>query len=238
MERLQKLIATAGVASRRGAEQLILDGLVSLNGSKVLSLGTKADLAVDTVLVKGTPLPRPRLVVYALNKPKGVVCSTKKQAQEKLVTELVPPHPPVYPVGRLDRESEGLILLTNNGELANQLTHPSYLHAKEYTVLARWQKDKPKREADWVSKHLLKGVRLGDGLAKADQVIFKTNEHGGLVLILTVHEGRQHLIRRMCATIGLDVLRLTRTRLSNLSLRGIKSGQYRILSELETKSLI
>lgn len=236
-ERLQKIIANSGICSRRAAEELLLKGKVSVNGTYIHELGIKADAHVDKIVVDGRILPKPQSLTYLLYKPKGVVSSTKKQKNEKIVTELVPKSPTVYPVGRLDKDSEGLLLLTNNGELANTLSHPSHGHTKTYFVKTRWQDKTKTYTSEEIVKKLLKGVKLGDGLAKADKVEIEAKE-GGFELIITVREGRNHLIRRMCATVGLDVLLLRRIRLAHLVLGSLKSGQYRLLSNHEVTTLL
>lgn len=235
MERLQKVIAAAGVASRREAERLILAGEVKVNNLVVTTLGTQVG-EDDRISVKDKPLPRVSRIVYLLNKPKGVVCSRVRQKKEKIVTDLLPKHPPVYPVGRLDKDSDGALLLTNDGTLAHQLMHPSFEHQKEYEVLCKW-KDRV-GEIDRVVQLLLKGVHLGDGLAKADQVSAVGSETGIIHLHITVHEGRTHLIRRMCASVGLDVTRLTRTKIGTIALGNLPSGQYRTLNKEEQAALV
>lgn len=238
MERLQKIIANAGRASRRQAEVLISAGKVTVNGRIVTDLGTKADPETARITVEGLPIISSAPVVYLLNKPKGVVCSRVQQAKEKLVTELVPNNPPVYPVGRLDRESEGLILLTNQGSLTQRLSHPSFTHPKTYFLVCKFQKGETARTPEWISQQLLKGVRLGDGAAKADKLTVKTLPEQVFTLEITVHEGRKHLLRRMCATIGLEVLLLRRTKFATLKLGNLKPGQYRRLSPTEISNLL
>ena len=229
-ERLQKLIAHSGIASRRQAEELIVQGKVKVNGQVVRELGSTANVEEgDIVLVSNKPLPRPQTVVYAVNKPKGVVCSRQRQGNEQLITELVPSYPPVYPVGRLDKESEGLILLTNDGALTQKVTHPSFRHEKEYRISARFEKDWELPDEKLITR-LEKGVKLGDGMAKAEKVTIKHLTDGTLDLSITVQEGRHHLIRRMCASVGLEVRRLTRVRIAGLTLTHIKSGTYRALT--------
>jgi 23S rRNA pseudouridine2605 synthase len=234
MERLQKLIAASGICSRRAAEELILQGKVRVNGAVVRELGTKAGEA-DVILVNNKPLPKPQTVTYLLNKPRGVVCSMARQADTQIITDLVPPYPPVFPIGRLDKESEGLILLTNDGELANTLTHPKFEHAKEYWVTCRPEVGFTP-DYDLIKTRLLKGVKLGDGDAKADSINIRT-EGKKVILSITVHEGRHHLIRRMCATQRLDVDRLKRVKIGTLELASLKTGAWRVLTEKEISRL-
>jgi 23S rRNA pseudouridine2605 synthase len=236
-DRLQKLIAHAGLASRREAETLITNGKVRVNGVIVRELGTQADPEVDVILVHNKPLPKPTTVVYLLHKQRGFVCSRKQQADEKLVTELVPPYPRVYPVGRLDKESEGLILLTNDGDLTQKLTHPKHEVPKNYTVTCTWQKNETVRTIAWIEQHLKTGVKLGDGKAKADSIRVKELPNGTLVLQLTIHEGRHHLVRRMCGSIGLEVERLQRTSIGPLTMNRLSPGDYRVLTNKELSQL-
>jgi 23S rRNA pseudouridine2605 synthase len=236
-ERIQKLIAASGIASRREAEELIRQGRVRVNGKVVSDLGSKA-LATDTILVHNKPLPKPQTVVYAVNKPRGVVCSRVKQGNEQLVTDLVPSYPRVYPVGRLDKESEGIILLTNDGELAQKLTHPSFEHKKEYYLKVKWEKKAVVKPLEWLEAQMLKGVKLGDGTARADKVKIKPGKPEELTIDITVHEGRKHLLRRMCATLGLEVTSLRRTKFGTLSLEHLKPGAHRLLTSAERTALL
>jgi 23S rRNA pseudouridine2605 synthase len=235
MERLQKIIAASGVASRREAERLIAAGLVTVNGIIVKTMGTTAG-SEDKITVKSKPLVQAKRIVYLLNKPKGVVCSRTKQADEKIVTEFLPKYPVVYPVGRLDKESDGALLLTNDGSLAHQLMHPSFEHAKHYEVLCKW-KDSPGDLQKGIDS-LLAGVRLGDGIAKADVASAAASPSGVIHMHITVHEGRTHLVRRMCAYIGLKVTRLTRTRIGTLDLGNLAPGKFRVLTTVEQKALV
>ena len=236
-ERLQKLIAAAGLASRREAELWITAGKVRVNGKIISDLGSKADLSTDTVLVNNKPLPKPQSVTYMVNKPKGVVCSRIRQKGETIITDLVPAFPRVYPVGRLDKESEGLILLTNDGDLTLRSTHPSFNHNKDYYLHVRWEKKVIEKPLEWVRDQLLKGVKLGDGKAKADKVSIKPGKGEDITLEMSVHEGRHHLLRRMCARLGLEVRFLRRTKFGTLSLGALKPGRFRLLTPEEEKSL-
>lgn len=237
MERINKVIAASGIASRREADRFILEGKVSVNGQVVRELGIKIDPMTDKIVVNGRPLPQAaQTITYLFNKPRHVICSTSKQGKAKIITEFFPAFPPVFPVGRLDKESEGLILVTNNGELAHRLTHPSFNHQKTYLAICRPEKGSPLPEPATIKQRLEKGVKLGDGDAKADSV--RVEQRGEeIFLTISVHEGRNHLIRRMCATQGLDVRRLTRLKFANLSLEKLKQGEYRILSKEEEKRL-
>ena len=227
MERLQKLIAASGLVSRRGAEQLITDGRVSVNGKRITELGSQFE-TTDKIVVDGRALPTVSKVTYMLNKPKGYVCSRLKQAEEKLITELVPPYPPVYPIGRLDKETEGLILLTNDGSLAERLTHPKYEKSKTYLVYGTLEEGV---DPEKVRDRLLKGAKLGDGKAAADTVkMSNLPNNGGVRLMITVHEGRHHLIRRLCAAVGVEIRSLRRLTFDKIELGRLPLGAYRTLS--------
>jgi 23S rRNA pseudouridine2605 synthase len=229
-QRLQKAIAQSGIASRRGAEELIADGKVQVNGHRITEQGTMVG-PEDRIHVAGKPLPAPeRVVTYLLNKPRGVVCSKAHQGKDTIITELVPDQPAVFSVGRLDKESEGAILLTNDGALAHRLAHPSFVHAKTYRVSVKFEESPIKRTPEWVCQHLLAGVKLGDGKAVADTVTAEKRPDDSLILTLTVHEGRTHLVRRMCATLGLKVTRLKRVAIGSLILGPLKPGAYRRLT--------
>jgi len=237
-ERLQKIIAAAGIASRRSAELLIQKGSVSVNGSIVRELGTKADAETDVIEVSGVPLRQPTLVTYLLNKPKGVVSSRVQQdSKAPLVTSLVPSQPPVYPVGRLDKDSEGLIILTNDGKLAQALTHPSFDHKKTYRVLVEWKEEKAEPEIKRLEELFLKGIKLSDGKVQADTI---SVEKKGTKRLLTLqfHIGKHHMIRRMCAVVGYRVITLERIAIASLSTNNLKTGQYRRLSQAECASLL
>lgn len=225
-ERLNKVIATSGLVARRKADELIAAGRVVVNGTRA-ALGARVNPG-DSTLVDGQPLPRHERVTYAVYKPTGVVCSAVSQRGEKIVTELVPAVPPVVPVGRLDKESEGLILLTNDGALTDRLTHPRYGHEKEYEVWGTCA-----GEPAAALQKLTRGVKLGDGKAQALTASLLESKGGILKARITVHEGRHHLVRRMCATVGITVTRLIRTRVSSLALPNLSPGSYQLLTEKE-----
>ena len=226
-ERLQKILAQAGLGSRRACEELIAAGRVRLNG-EVASLGTRADPEHDTIEVDGAILGlRQGLVHYLLNKPAGVVTTASDTHGRPTVVGLVPEEPRVYPVGRLDAETEGLLLLTNDGELAHRLTHPSFGVEKEYLAEVEGT---PSRGA---LRRLREGVELEDGPttpAKASLV----GEH---TLRLTIHEGRNRQVRRMCAAVGHPVVRLVRVRIGPLADRRLAPGEWRALTQAEVRDL-
>lgn len=225
-ERLQKALARAGFGSRRVCENLIADGRVTVNG-RLIELGARVE-EDDEVAVDGTVIStKIDAVSYLLNKPKGVVTTAKDTHDRQIVLELVPDEPRVFPVGRLDLDTEGLLLLTNDGQLAHRLTHPSFGIEKEYLAHVR---GRPTRA---VLRSLREGIELEDGLtapAKASVVA------PGLIK-LTIHEGRNRQIRRMCEAVGHPVLRLARTRIGPLSDAKLKPGEWRSLTTEELLDL-
>lgn len=226
-ERLQKVLSRAGIASRRASEVLIEDGKVTINGVRA-TLGDRADPDTDLVEVEGAPVTvNLDFVHYLLNKPVGTVSTVSDPHGRPTVVELVPPNPPVHPVGRLDRDTEGLLLLTNNGELTHRLTHPSFGVDKEY--LAQVEGD----PSPATLRRLREGVELDDGITAPAKV---SAPQPGLIRI-TIHEGRNRQIRRMCESVGHPVLRLVRTRIGPLADRSLGPGQSRQLTDAELRSL-
>ena len=226
-ERLQKVLAAAGMGSRRACEELIAAGRVLVNG-EVAELGRRVDVASDQVVVDGVPIAtRPGLVYYLLNKPAGVVSTASDPQGRPTVVELVPSEPRVYPVGRLDATTEGLLLLTNDGELAHRLTHPSFGIEKEYLVHVQGQ---PRPAA---IRRLRDGVELDDGMTAPAQV--SQVEPG--VLRIIIHEGRNRQVRRMAEAVGHPVRRLVRTRIGSLRGGGVEPGEWRELSLSEIRAL-
>lgn len=231
-ERLQKIIAAAGIASRRAAEELILSGQVAINGTVVTELGTKADLETDLITINGTPVKAAEKRYYVLlHKPAGYVTSLKDPQGRQLVSELVRDvGARLFPVGRLDYNSEGLLLMTNDGEWANRLMHPRHQVDKEYHVRVRGKAD-PQQ-----IRRLAEGVELEDGPAKATARLLKADQSNDW-LSITIREGRNRQVRRMCAAVGLSVVRLRRMRYGNLTLGGLKPGEYRLLTNEEAQGL-
>jgi 23S rRNA pseudouridine2605 synthase len=226
-ERLQKVLARAGLGSRRHCEQLIADGAVTVNG-RVARLGDRLDVAVDRVEVDGTAIAvAPGLVYYLLNKPAGVVSTAKDTHGRSTVVDLVPPEPRVFPVGRLDQDTEGLLLLTNDGALAQLLTHPSHRVEKEYLAQVR---GRPSRGA---LRQLREGVALDDGRTAPAKVSLAAPD----LLRITIHEGRNRQVRRMCDAIGHPVVRLVRSRIGPLADRSLPPGAWRPLEPAEVRAL-
>jgi 23S rRNA pseudouridine2605 synthase len=226
-EKLQKVLARAGFGSRRVCEDLIEDERVSVNGTPA-HLGQRVDLDTDRVEVDGVPVSiREGLVYYLLNKPRGVVTTASDPQGRPTVVELVPAEPRVFPVGRLDVDTEGMLLLTNDGDLTHRLTHPSFGIEKEYVAEVEG------RPSPAVLRRLREGVELDDGVtapAKASLVSPR-------VVRLTIHEGRNRQVRRMLEAVGHPVTRLVRTRIGPLAERSLKPGEWRELTLAEVRSL-
>lgn len=226
-ERLQKVLARAGVGSRRACEELIVAGRVTVNGELPV-LGRRIDPAVDLVELDGVPLPlQPGLVHYLLNKPTGVVSTVEDTHGRQTVVSLVPESPRVFPVGRLDMDSEGLLILTNDGGLAHRLTHPSFGVPKEYLVHVEGAPT-PGEIA-----RLRTGVDLEDGPTAPAQVAVVAPD----LLRIAIHEGRNRQVRRMCEAVGHPVRRLVRTRIGPIADPTLRPGTFRLLSFDEVRSL-
>jgi len=234
MERLQKVLAHAGVASRRHCEELIVQGRVQVNGKVVRELGVKVNPDTDQIRVDGRLVKLERHVYLLLNKPAGVITSVRDPQGRRVVTDLLKGvKERVYPVGRLDYDTSGLLLLTNDGELANQLAHPSYEIDKVYRA---WVKGVP---SPTQIKRLASGILLEDGMTAPGQArLLKTAAIGDKALLeLTIHEGRNRQVRRMCEAIGHPVIALERVRLGFLTLEGLQPGEYRPLTTAEVARL-
>ena len=234
LERLQKLISQAGITSRRAAEELILAGRVTVNGAVVTELGSKADPTKDSITVDGKPVrPVSTHLYILLNKPAGYMTTLDDPEGRPLVTSLLKEiNERVYPVGRLDYNTEGLLLLTNDGDWANKLMHPRHEIDKEYHVRVRGKAHKSQID------QLAAGVMLDDKkTAPATVHLIKDGEQNDW-LSLTIHEGRNRQIRRMCEAVSLSVVRLKRVRYGNLELGVLKSGQFRTLTEAEVADLL
>ena len=231
-DRVQKILAHAGFGSRRSCEEFITAGRVTVNG-KVISLGAKADPLKDTIKLDGQEISvQTELIYIAINKPRGILSSTKTERGRKSVVDLVPIDERIYPVGRLDIESEGLMILTNDGDLANKITHPRYKHEKEYRVLVHTHPDEKQLET-W-----RRGVILEDGYKTKPVQIRVEKLHGkGAWLRIVMTEGRKRQIRETAQQIGLYPVKLIRIRMGTVQLGGLKPGEYRTLSSKEIASL-
>lgn len=225
--RLQKVLAQAGLGSRRVCDDLIAARRVRVNG-EVAQLGRRVDPEVDMVELDGARIGvKAGLVHYLLNKPVGVITTASDPQGRPTVVELVPPEPRVFPVGRLDADSEGLLLLTNDGDLTHQLTHPSFGVDKEYLVEVEGS---PHRGA---LARLREGVELDDGTTAPAKVAQLDDR----LLRITIHEGRNRQVRRMCEAVGFPVLRLVRTRIGPLTDRTLSPGAWRALTQDEVRAL-
>lgn len=231
-ERLQKVLARAGVASRRGAEDLIRQGRVRVNGRPVTEMGVQVDPARDRVVVDGRPLAAERLTYILLHKPVGVISSARDPKGRRTVLDLVPDAGVrLYPVGRLDYDTSGLILLTNDGELAHALTHPSRGVPKTYRALVQGRPDGSALEL------LTRGVALEDGLTAPARVRLLSGNRTSAWLDITIHEGRNHQVRRMLEAVGHPVKSLTRVVMGALRLGDLPPGEHRPLKPVEIASL-
>lgn len=230
--RLQKILAKAGYGSRRGVEEIISAGRVRVNDRKV-ELGAKADPDKDRISVDGKPIADPEPLKYiAFNKPPGVLSTVKSPRREPTVRDYIQVQGRLYPVGRLDKDSEGLILMTNDGRLTNKLTHPRYQHEKEYRVQVHPQPN-PKQ-----IRQLQQGISIGNGeITLPAKVSCETRGSGEFWLRITLTEGKKRQIRRMLDAVGLSVQRLIRVRIAALHLKDLDPGMWRELSADEVKAL-
>lgn len=231
LERLQRILSAAGVASRRSAEQLIIDRQVSVNGVIVDQLGSKADPINDEIRVNGK-LVRPQSPRYVmLNKPDGYITTMQDERGRPTVMELLDSKVRVYPVGRLDRDTEGLLLLTNDGLVAHRVMHPSFELQKEYEVLT------PSMPHPAQLTRLRAGVRVDGKKIVPEEARILRESSRGVVIRVTVHEGMNHVIRKMMSGVEIPVLALRRTRIGPLTMAGLPVGTYRELWPGEIGSL-
>ena len=224
-ERIQKIIAQAGIMSRRKAEELIAKGRVLVNG-KIAKLGEKANSEKDKIVVNGKEITIQKKVYIMLNKPRGYVTTVSEKHYMKTVMDLVKVPERIFPVGRLDKDTEGLLLLTNDGELANKLTHPRYEVEKEYFVIV------DKQISDRHMELLQKGVVI-DGR----RVQIRGIDVWAAKAMIRIHEGRKHVVRLLFEKVGLSVVRLSRTRVGRLEIGNLQPGKWRHLSDAELRRL-
>ncbi len=233
-ERLQKILAHSGYGSRRACEDFITAGRVRING-QIAILGQKADPVVDKITLDGKPIAVAEALTYiALHKPRNVLSATEKERGDhrQTVRDLVDAPGHLYPVGRLDFESEGLVLMTNDGDLANRLTHPSFGHEKEYRVLLARRPDQEQLEA-W-----RRGVVLEDGYKTAPAAVrFEAAQGKGAWVRVVMGEGRKRQIREICKQLGLPIVRILRIRIGSLRLGNLKPRQWRYLTAEEVDAL-
>lgn len=232
-ERLQKVLAHAGIASRRKSEEIIAAGRVRVNGLVVTELGTKVDPEVDAVTVDGRPLREPERHVYiVLNKPQGYLTTVKDDRGRRTVFDLIRKlSVRVYPVGRLDYDSEGLVFLTNDGQLANRVMHPRHRIRKDYLAEVKGTISRQAVDA------LRQGVELEDGITGRSYVEVLSQDNVSSLLKIGIYEGRNRQIRRMCAAVGFPVARLRRIRIGPLQLGNLGVGRFRMLSADEVAAL-
>ncbi len=233
MVRLQKFLADAGVASRRAGEQMILDGRISVNGQTVTELGTRVDPLHDRVAADGSPVKARRKLYVALNKPRGYISTRQDPEQRRTIGDLLPAEwAHLHSVGRLDRDTEGLIFLTNDGEFSLRLTHPRYGVRKTYQLSVEGRV-----EPEMLAK-FTQGVTDGGEKLKAEKARLISANNTRSILELELTEGKNREIRRLCIGLGLNILRLQRTRIGPIRLGELPTGKWRALTDAEIKSLL
>ncbi len=230
-ERLQRVLASRGVASRRASETMITAGRISVNGKAVTELGTRVDPVKDEIRVDGRMLQRQRPRFIVLNKPSGFITTVKDERQRWTVMDLVDVPERVYPVGRLDRETQGLLLLTNDGAVANRVMHPRYGLTKEYHVIT------DKRPTDLQLLKVNDGIWVNGRLVEPDECRLLRQTREGNVIKIVLHEGLYHVVRNMMETVGIEVVKLRRVRLGPLMMQGVPQGSWRDLTPGELTQL-
>lgn len=226
--RINKFLAQAGIASRRHADEMIKQGRVTRNGQKVTAVGELVDPTKDKLTVDGKAVEPPQAaVIYLLNKPKGVITTVTDPDKRSTVMDFVPKEPRVFPCGRLDEETMGLVLLTNDGTLCYQLTHPKFEHQKEYHVVGT------SRNPDDSWKKLQNPPFLADGPIKIDNLVLNKIRDNKIDFTITIHDGRNRIVRRLCAKVGVEIAHLTRTRIGKYQLGDIAPGQYQTVTKIE-----
>jgi 23S rRNA pseudouridine2605 synthase len=226
------VLAAAGVASRRKAEELIRSGRVSVDGQIVTQLGTRVDPRRARIQVDGKPVRRQPFRYVVMNKPSGFITTTSDERDRRTVMALLPVEPRLFPVGRLDRDTEGLLLFTNDGDVANRVMHPRYGLTKEYLVLT------PQKPSDRVMRRIRDGVEIDDKRVVPHEFRIVRETGDGVLLSVVVHEGMNRIVRRMMESAGIEVTKLSRVRVGPLSVAGIPRGGYRELTPGELTSLL
>lgn len=232
MERLQKVIANSGYTSRRKAEKLIIDGQVKVNGQVIRELGTKVSPS-DEIMIGFDVIKQDNKVYYLLNKPRGVISSVSDDKNRKTVVDLIDTDYRIYPVGRLDYDTTGALILTNDGELTNLLTHPRNNIDKLYIAKVKGLIGK-KETNTLASGVIIDGKKTSKSKVKIRRYDKKTNTS---IVELTIHEGKNHQVKKMFEVIGYEVIKLKREQISFLDVKNLKSGEYRILNPKEVKKL-
>ncbi|QWB99361.1 rRNA pseudouridine synthase [Mycoplasmatota bacterium] len=232
MERLQKIIQKAGLASRRKAEDMITEGRVKVNGKVVTELGSKASFS-DDIIVDGKRIKRENKVYFVLYKPEGYISAVTDQFNRKTVTDLIPVKEKIFPIGRLDYDTSGLLILTNDGDFANQMIHPKYMIEKEYYVRV---KGLLRRES---SIKLARGIEY-DGVKAMPAKVYNVeydDKKETTFLNIVITEGKYHQVKKMFESLGHEVIKLKRIRFGSVTLDGLTTGEYRILKPHEIKTL-
>ncbi|MGI9253662.1 MAG: pseudouridine synthase [Thermomicrobiales bacterium] len=230
-ERLQRVLAARGIASRRKAEELIREGRVEVNGEVVTQLGVKVDPRSANIRVDGKTLRNQRMRYMMLFKPAGYITTTSDEKGRDTVMSLINAPERLYPIGRLDRDTEGLLLLTNDGELANRVMHPRYKLGKEYTILT------PTRPTDAAIQRVRDGIMLDGRKVVPDEFRIFRESRDGVILTITVHEGINRVVRRIMETVGITITRLRRVRVGPIDLGSLTAGMSRDLTQGELYSL-
>lgn len=225
-ERLDKFLSNRGVTSRRNIKKLLKFSEVTVNGKRVTESGTRIDPLKDTICIEGSKILKSKLVYFLLNKPVGIVSTVSDEYGRENVVSLIDTPFRVFPVGRLDKDTSGLILLTNDGELTHKLTHPKFHVPKTYHLEIQGKITKPQTKA------FSKGVLLSDGITQPAKVTV-LQEGRTSVLEVVLHEGRYRQIRRMCETVGIKLLHLTRVAFGPIKLENLDDGEYRVLTSQE-----
>jgi len=232
MVRLQKFLAQAGIASRRASEAIILAGRVEVNGRPVTRLGTQVDPAKDVVTVSGKPIQPLSHRYVAVHKPKGVLCTRKDERGRALLGDLLPPDWDLKPVGRLDRDSEGLIFATNDGEFALRMTHPRYNVPKVYTVEVKG------KVPQTALTQFTEGVEDAGELLRARKATLVSSTRARSIVRIELTEGKNREVRRLFATQKIKVIRLTRVQIGKIKLGELPPGKWRTLTETEIQTLL
>lgn len=230
-ERLQRVLASRGVASRRASEDVIKAGRVTVNGTVVTEMGTRVDPVHDLIRVDGKNLRRQKPRFILLNKPSGFITTVNDERQRWTVMDLVQVPERVYPVGRLDRETQGLLLLTNDGTVANRVMHPRFGLTKEYHVLT------DRKPSDGQLQDLRDGILVNGRVVVPDECRLLRETREGIIIRMVLHEGLYHVVRTMMEKVGIEVVKLRRVRLGPLMIQGVPSGAWRDLSPGELVSL-
>jgi len=230
-QRLNKYLANRGICSRRNVEIFLKANNVTVNGQRIIEQGFRVDPKIDAILLNGKKIVPPKFVYYLLNKPKSVVSTTADEYGRKNVISLIPTNERIYPVGRLDKDTTGLLLLTNDGDLTNHLIHPKYHVEKVYRLQIQGKATAAQLSA------FRNGVLLDDGITAPAKVSVLHTNGGVLEVIVTIHEGRNRQIRRMCETVGIRLLALERISFGPINLGNMKVGMYRSLTGKEIEKL-